>query len=517
MPTATARKNIGVESNRALVVALAVLAIAAGAALMLIGANLGILYALLAVFAVFAVIVVVVAPVLGIVVFVGTLLLGLPWFLAGDGRLTANNLLGLILFAVLIVQVCLTRDLWFLKTPQVILFALIGAVLVGSLMHSRLVYIPAVPPPKDQTENTLFIFFSRLLFLCMFVNFVRTKRHVLLILFAVLVFTMAVIPSAFNNLANYKGEEDIATGKTLDADTGKATEFRVTSDTTSWGKNENRLAFMCNVSVLLIWMFMQFWRRWWVWAMGFPLIMIMGGLTLSTASRSGFLSLGLVFMFLLFQKGISWPFRASVLGAIVFCGLIFFIALPRASYERLLNYSVDQSQHPEAWKSTQSRIETNQHAIEVFLGAPLIGIGPGNFRWLHRERYPYSLAAGRPNHNSYLWAATEGGIVTVFLYLLLFYAIWRDLRTAQRLYPQDDVLWHVTRFLRGFFFIWVFFSIFADFWLEVHLYLIAGLTMLLVQRRFEDYAEEAPAEAGAPPPLPANAGPAALLPSRTRS
>jgi hypothetical protein len=101
MPAAVAHKNTGVESSRALVVVLAVLAMAAGTALMLIGANLGILYALVAVLAIFAVILVVVAPVLGIVVFVGTLLLGLPWFLAGDGRLTANNLLGLILFAVL--------------------------------------------------------------------------------------------------------------------------------------------------------------------------------------------------------------------------------------------------------------------------------------------------------------------------------------------------------------------------------------------------------------------------------
>ena len=45
-----------------------------------------------------------------------------------------------------------------------------------------------------------------------------------------------------DDLANYKGEEDVATGKTIDTDTGKATEFRVQSDTTSWGKNENRLA-----------------------------------------------------------------------------------------------------------------------------------------------------------------------------------------------------------------------------------------------------------------------------------
>ena len=153
----------------------------------------------------------------------------------------------------------------------------------------------------------------------------------------------------------------------------------------------------------------------------------------------------------------------------------------------------------------------------MFLSAPLLGVGPGDFRWLHRERYPYALSAGRPNHNSYLWAATEGGIPTVLLYLVLFYSIWRDLRTAQRLYPQGDVLWHVTRFLRGFFFIWVFFSIFADFWLEVHLYLIAGLAMLLVRRRFDDDAEEAPAAASTRPPLPVDTGPAALLPSGNRA
>lgn len=458
------------------------LAMALPVTLMVIGVTLGMLYAVVAVLGLLAVAVVVMFPVAGIVIFVGTLLLGLPWFLAGDGRLTANNLLGLILLAVLTVHVCLTRDLWFVKTPQVILLTLIGAVLVGSLMHARHVYIPHVPPPKDFTENTLFIFFSRLLFLWMFVNFVKSKKHVILILFSILVFTMAVIPSAFYNFANYKGEEDIATGKTLDADTGKVTEFRVTSDTTSWGKNENRLAFMCNVSILLIWMFMQIWKRFWVWAAGFVLILIMAALTLATASRSGFLSLGLVFVFLLFQKGVSWPFRFSVAAAVVFCGLVFFLALPRASYERLLNYSLDQSAHPEAWRSTQRRIETNEHALTVLLSAPLLGVGPGNFRWLHRELYPYSLAAGRPNHNSYLWAATEGGVLTLCLYLILFVFLWRDLRRAQPLYRPDDELWHVTRFLRGFLGIWIFFSAFADFWLEPHLYLIAGLAMLLVHR-----------------------------------
>jgi len=504
------REPAGGGSHRVWVMLLAVFSMAAVAILMAIGATLGMLYAAVAVFGILAVIIVVVFPVFGIVIFVGTLLLGLPWFLAGDGRLTANNLLGLVLLAVLVVHICLTRDLWFIKTPQFIMFSLIGAVLVGSLMHARQVYIPAVPPPKDFTENTLFIFFSRLAFLCMFVTFVKTKKQVFLIMFAVLVFTMAVIPSAFNNLANYKGEEDIATGKTIDMDTGKATEFRVTSDTTSWGKNENRLAFMCNVSILLMWMFMQIWKRPIIWVIAFPLILTMAGLTLSTASRSGFLSLGMVFLFMLFQKGVPAGMRAGVLGAIMFAGFVFLAVLPRASYERLMNYSLDQTQHPEAWRSTQSRIETNQHALQVFLSAPLMGVGPGNFRWIHRERWPYDLSAGRPNHNSYLWAATEGGIITVILYLILFGFLWRDLRQAQTLYEPSDQFWHLVRFLRGFFFIWVFFSIFADFWLEVHLYLITGLAMLLVRRRFDDYREPEPELRPAvlspgPAPLPAPA------------
>lgn len=512
MPTSTVERyrDTGIEAgNRRWVILLGILSMAAGAVLMFVGATLGTLYAIVAVLGVLSVALIVVAPVFGIIVFVGTLLLGLPSFLAGDGRLTANNLLGLVLIAVLIVHVCLSRDLWFLRSPQVILFAAIGFVLVGSLMHARHAYIPLVPPPKDFTENTLFIFFSRLLFLCMFVTFIKSKKHVLLILLSVLVFTMAVIPSAFNSLASYKGEEDIATGKTIDADTGKATEFRIQSETTSWGKNENRLAFMCNVSILLIWMFIQIWRNLLVRVIGLVMMLVMAGLTLATASRSGFISLGLIFLFLLFQKGVSWPFRFSVLGAMTVCGLIVLLVLPRASYERLMNYSLDQSTRPEAWRSTQSRIETNQHAIEIFWSAPLLGVGPGNFRWLHRERYPYTLAAGRPNHNSYLWAGTEGGVIALGLYLLLFFFIWRDLSAAQKRFPPGDAMWHVARFLRSFFAIWLFFSLFADFWLEIHLYLIAALAMLLVRARFEESTAAAPQPAPSGlPPQPIAAAPA---------
>src|SRR5262245_51412492 len=125
MATATTYRDPGAGSNRAWVMLLGVLSMAAVALIMAIGGSLGMLYAVVAVFGVFAVVVVILAPLYGIVIFIGTLLLGLPAFLAGDGRLTANNMLGLILLAVLVVHVCLTRDLWFAKTPPVLLLALI--------------------------------------------------------------------------------------------------------------------------------------------------------------------------------------------------------------------------------------------------------------------------------------------------------------------------------------------------------------------------------------------------------
>ena len=112
----------------------------------------------------------------------------------------------------------------------------------------------------------------------------------------------------------------------------------------------------------------------------------------------------------------------------VFCALVFFLVLPPRATERLMNLSTDQSEGAEGARSTKIRLATKEHAIEVFKGDPLLGVGPGNFRWLHQQLYPYSIAAGRPPHNSYLWALTEGGVIAACGYAVLFFFIGRDIR-----------------------------------------------------------------------------------------
>jgi O-antigen ligase len=452
-------------------VPLGLICVVALAGMLALGDSLGHEFVAAGILGILFVSAILINPLLGIIALLGTLLLGLPGFLAGAGRLSANNLIGLILTGLAAIQLCMKRDFWFVRRPQVILLLLICAAFVVSLVHSWHVYIPSTSLRKDFTENTLFLLFSRLAFLLMLVNFVKTPRHVVLILFSLLAFTMVVIPSVIENLAT-EGEE-------FELTPGRPGEFRTASSISSWGKNPNRLAFMCNVSILLLWMFAQIWSAKIVRILAMPLILMLAAVVLTTVSRSGFLSLGLVFLFLLLQKGVSQAFRVGVVAAVVSCALVFFLLLPAKATERLLNLSTDQSEGMEGARSTQLRLETKEHALEIIAQEPLVGVGPGNFRWLHRQLYPYSLAAVKPPHDSYLWAATEGGVLALLLYLLLFFFIWRDIRAAHRAFSAGHWLWHVTRFLTGYLLLFLFFSNFADFWLEPHLYLLAGLSMLV--------------------------------------
>ena len=91
-PVVARFRDPGAEAgSRRWVILLGIMSMAAAAILMFVGASLGTLYAAVLVLGVLAVVAMIVAPIFGIVVFIGTLLLGLPAFLAGDGRLTANN------------------------------------------------------------------------------------------------------------------------------------------------------------------------------------------------------------------------------------------------------------------------------------------------------------------------------------------------------------------------------------------------------------------------------------------
>jgi O-antigen ligase len=103
------------------------------------------------------------------------------------------------------------------------------------------------------------------------------------------------------------------------------------------------------------------------------------------------------------------------------------------------------------------------------------GVGIGNFRWANK----YYHDSFKPPHNSYFWAAAEGGILVLAAYLLLFRMIWRRLGRLRKIYGQRPDLPYFPHWLRVYMVLFVFFSFFADVWLEEHIFLIVAAVALL--------------------------------------
>jgi len=107
----------------------------------------------------------------------------------------------------------------------------------------------------------------------------------------------------------------------------------------------------------------------------------------------------------------------------------------------------------------------------------ILGVGLGNFREVARQIYADKFF--RPPHNSVLWAQAEGGIGVLLCYIVLFAITWRDLRRASAGAAGDPDLSALAMALRTVLGIFLFFSLFADLWLNPLSYLLIGLTVAL--------------------------------------
>jgi O-antigen ligase len=139
--------------------------------------------------------------------------------------------------------------------------------------------------------------------------------------------------------------------------------------------------------------------------------------------------------------------------------------------------------------SNLMREETLERAWQIFLDYPVFGIGLGNFREVSRQIYQDRFY--RPPHNSYLWAASEGGILVVLGYVALFWITWRDLRVVTRLSHRDPEIGAAAGAIRVIFLLYAFFSFFADLWLNPITYAMIGL--IVVMRRHVEALPEPPA------------------------
>ncbi len=426
-----------------------------------------------------------VRPVVGVAVMTAAFLLAAyPTVLQALGFLTINNLLGICLAVLLGLHVLETRDLSFLRIPQIRILALIGILLligtfVAEWQFPFLVQSVGKMRTLDRSATLGHNFVARLVFLVFFCVFVRTRSDIKVVFLVFMLALFAAVPSALHNL--------------LSGNLNRG--FRAAASVTA-GANPNRLAMICLMQVACWWFWVHARPARWRQVVAVAAIGAAMVVCLATGSRSGLLGIGL--LGLLLQTGprayrVPVPHLAliGVLGAIAVATVV-----PAESWERMTNFSPEKGEIGAT--SNRMREETIERAWQMTIDYPLFGIGLGNFREVARQVYQDPFY--RPPHNSYLWASSEGGVFVLLAYLWLFWVSWRDLETIRVLtVGRDRELLAFANAIRVVFLLYFFFSMFADIWLNPITYCLLGL--VITMRRFVE--ELARPETARPAPLSA--------------
>ena len=172
--------------------------------------------------------------------------------------------------------------------------------------------------------------------------------------------------------------------------------------------------------------------------------------------------------------------------------------VPPEAFERLGNLpglsSDDGMSSAEGEGSLERRSYTYKLGFKLWEQAPIIGFGPGNWPLVRFVNDPLRSAAAP--HSSYMQALVEGGVVSLGLYLALFWVAIRDLVRCERSSEamtrarRDGLEW-VLAGTRICLVTMMVFSLFADLWYLVFAYYLIGLACVLTQR-YLPVAQSAP-------------------------
>jgi O-antigen ligase len=419
-----------------------------------------------------------VRPVVGLAIMTTAYLLAAyPTIFQALGLLTVNNLLGLCFVVLLLARTLETRDLSFLVRPQILLLGAIGVLFFLVTLHADAIY-PTLDVSRatgrtglkiiDRTSEMSDDFTTRLIYLVFIVAFVRTRADLQVLFFTMVLALFTAVPSA---LVNW-GEGGLNRG------------FRTAASLTA-GSNPNRLAMICLVEIAC----------WWFWARARPsttrtlvsvsAIAASGLVWVATGSRSGVLG-AVVLLGLMQTSGRRFRVPSSSLAVALGVGMVVLVTVaPPLAVQRMFNF-FPESRSDIGASSIELRESAIDSAMLIIKDHPLMGVGLGNFREVARQIYADRFF--RPPHNSLLWAQAEGGIGTLILYLILFAVTWRDLRRARVAAAHDPELAALATALRTVFGLFLFFSLFADLWLNPLAYLLIGLTIALRRQSEEALA-----------------------------
>jgi hypothetical protein len=411
-----------------------------------------------------------VRPVAGLSIMTTAYLLSAyPTALQDLGLLSVNNLLGVCFVVLLLAQVLETHDLSFLTRRPVLILSVIGLIFLVSTMHASFLY-PTLEVSRatgrtglkiiDRTDEMTEDFTTRLIYLVFILAFTRNRSDFRVMFFTMVLALFTAVPSALFNWA----------------DGGLNRGFRTAASVTA-GSNPNRLAMICLIEIACFW----FWAR--VRPSLSRTVIALGAIApaglvwASTGSRSGLLG-AVVMLGLMQTSGRRLRVPAPLLAASLVAGLVILLVLaPPLAVERMFNFFPET--HGEIGASSlELRESAIDSAVLIIHDHKWLGIGLGNFREVARQVYADEYF--RPPHNSVLWAQAEGGIGVLIGYVILWGFTWLDLRRAVAVTSTaDPELAALGMALRTVLGLYLFFSLFADLWLNPMAYLLIGLTVAL--------------------------------------
>ena len=313
---------------------------------------------------------------------------------------------------------------------------------------------PPTLPELDQTGEMLQVFLVRLIFLVFFLYFITTRRKLELLIWLVLALIISSALSALYHLTEPGiGRAWAAFGP---------------------GTNPTSLPFLCLFGSSLLWSYYSQAPSGCRRNLALICLVPLPAIALASGSRGGILQL-LAFAILIIKEQQSWSAAKKIRNLLLLSSvsLLFLSIIPTTSLLRATSF--EATQHTGAGESLSNRINTVTSAFEMILSNPVLGIGIGNFRWLHQ------IASGSDlyPHNSYLGALLDGGVFCLALYLILFYSTYQMLMELEKTGPHE-LVW-MSKAFRINLILFLIASISDDVWLNDFLYLMVGFTVAMTR------------------------------------
>jgi len=398
-------------------------------------------------------------PVIGIFIFLATFLYSYPPFLRGIGMLTPNNLLGVVFTIMLAERVFRKKGAWFLRVPQVQLLIGIGIVFLISTLLAKA--SPEFITSADRTRKELWDFYAQTAFLIFMISFLQTRNH-LKAVFSVMLISIILTAVSALSFATLTGEFSRAMAR----------------GGIKMAQNSNHLAFYCLFGLVISYYLLHETGNLILKGSLVILAMILLLVILLSASRNAFLNLLVFFGVISIESGLEFRKILMILflaGALL---LLAFNLVPKQNLDRITALKMDPTQK-EASQSMSERKQSLKAGLRIFLDSnPLLGIGPGNYRWIRQAHYDHKRVA---THNAYLWSAISGGIPALILFLLLFWTSWKDLCWMARQKAGSSSLppiWMI-KATRTVLLLFMVFSIFTESFLDLMPFLLVGVTIIM--------------------------------------